>query len=195
MVECRDVSLAFGGRLVLSGCSLTLSEGQRIALTGISGCGKTSLLRVILSLIKPDAGTVRLEARKAGVVFQEPRLLPWRTAAENVNAVLSDSPSTLPEARLRLERLQLADAADLYPNELSGGMQQRVSIARALACRPDLLILDEPFKGFDPDLHDLVLREILASLPGTSLLLTTHSEVEAEALGCTILRYRSGRFL
>ena len=96
-----------------------------------------------------------------------------------------------------LDRVELSDAAEKYPAELSGGMQQRVSIARALAYRPDLLVLDEPFRGLDDELRGRMVSLLSASLPSpsASLLLVTHSEDEARALGCRILRYRDRRFI
>ena len=93
-----------------------------------------------------------------------------------------------------LDRVELSDAAEKYPAELSGGMQQRVSIARALAYRPNLLVLDEPFRGFDDELRGRMVSLLSASLQSASLLLVTHSEDEARSLGCRILRYRDGRF-
>ena len=149
MLELKDISLRLGDKQVLRGCGLRLDDGERIALMGPSGCGKTTLLRVALSLQKPDAGEVSCSWNRIGVVFQEPRLLGWCTAEENVNLVLSDKAETLPEAARWLDRLELGEARGLYPAELSGGMQQRLSIARALALRPELLVLDEPFKAMD----------------------------------------------
>ena len=195
MLDCQGISVSFGEKPVLSDCSLILRRGQRLALMGPSGCGKTTLLRILLTLQKPDCGTVRVDTKRIGAVFQEPRLLPWCTAAENVNAVLSDCPETLQEANYWLDQLELTDAAGLFPDELSGGMQQRVSIARALSVQPELLILDEPFKGLDSALHDRVISVVKASLGQSALLLATHSEEEAAALGCQILRYHKGRFV
>ena len=195
MLELIDISVRYGEKTVLSGCSLSVASGERIALMGPSGCGKTTLLRVALSLRKPDTGTVRTDAKRLAAVFQEPRLLPWCTAVENVNSVLSDSTETLPEAMHWLELLELGEAADLYPAELSGGMQQRVSIARALCSGPELLVLDEPFKGLDEALYDRVLNLIDHSLSGAAVLFATHREEEAQALGCRILRYQAGRFV
>ena len=195
VLELKEISLSFGGHAVLSNCSLHLAPGERIALMGPSGCGKTTLLRTALSLQPPDSGTVVCRAHKPAAVFQEPRLLPWLTALENVNLVLSDTPDTLPAAHAWLERMELADSALLYPTELSGGMQQRVSLARALACEPDLLVLDEPFKGLDATLCDRILTVLNLSLEGASVLLATHREEEALALGCRIVRYEDGQFV
>ena len=195
MLKLENISVRFDGKPVLSDCSLSLGGGERLAIMGPSGCGKTTLLRVALSLQPPDTGSVSADVGRTAAVFQEPRLLPWRTAAENVNVVLSDGPETMPEALSMLERVELSDAMGKYPSELSGGMQQRVSIARALAFRPDLLVLDEPFHGLDEALRGRIISHLSASLPSASLLLATHSEEEALSLGCRILRYRDGRFV
>ncbi|MBQ3701310.1 MAG: ABC transporter ATP-binding protein [Oscillospiraceae bacterium] len=195
MLELKDITLRFEQKTVLDRCSLRLHPGQRIALMGPSGCGKTSLLRVALGLQMPDSGSVSCTFQSVAAVFQEPRLLPWRTAAENVNLVLSDRAETMPEALNWLDKLELSDAQALYPAELSGGMQQRLSIARALASRPELLVMDEPFKAMDDKLNERVTRAVAASVGGAALLLVTHSEAEARALGCRILRYGNGKFL
>ena len=180
MLKLENISVRFDGKPVLSGCSLSLGGGERLAIMGPSGCGKTTLLRVALSLQPPDTGSVSADVGRSAAVFQEPRLLPWRTAAENVNVVLSDGPETMPEALSVLEQVELSDA---------------VSIARALAYRPDLLVLDEPFHGLDEALRGRIISHLSASLPSASLLLATHSEEEALSLGCRILRYRDGRFV
>ena len=195
MLELKDITLRFEQKTVLDKCSLRLHPGERIALMGPSGCGKTSLLRVALGLQMPDSGSVSCTFESVAAVFQEPRLLPWRTAAENVNLVLSDRAETMPEALNWLDKLELSDAQALYPAELSGGMQQRLSIARALASRPTLLVMDEPFKAMDDKLNERVIRAVAASVGGAALLLVTHSEAEARALGCRVLRYENGKFL
>ena len=195
MLELKNVSLRLGDKQVLRDCDLRLADGGRIALMGPSGCGKTTLLRVALSLQKPDAGEVSCSWNTLGVVFLEPRLLGWCTAEENINLVLSDKAETLPEAALWLDRLELSEARGLYPAELSGGMRQRLSIARALALRPELLILDEPFKAMDEALVARVRQTVAQSLSDAALLLVTHSEEEARAFGCRILRYEDGRFV
>ena len=111
MLELKNITHSYGTTPVLKGMNLVLAPGQRIALMGPSGVGKTTLLRVALGLLKPDEGTVQNNFRKTAAVFQEPRLLPWRTAAENVNLVLADDRSTMAEARLCLQRMNLAEAA------------------------------------------------------------------------------------
>ena len=194
MLRLHDISLRFGDRQILDRCSLRLEKGQRLALMGPSGCGKTTLARIALSLLVPDSGAVESSFAKVSAVFQEPRLLPWLTAEENVNLVLSDSAETFPAARAWLERLELGDSAELYPSALSGGMQQRLSIARALAVRPQFLVMDEAFKGMDEELKARVLRVVNDALGDCALLLITHSEQEAFSLGCSPLRYHNGRF-
>lgn len=194
MLELQNVSVSFGDKSVLSGCTLSLAPGERIALMGPSGCGKTTLLRTVLELQEPDSGAVTNSFSHPAAVFQEDRLFPWLTALENINLVLSGKAETMPEARRWLELLELGDAAELYPRELSGGMRQRIAIARALCVRPDLLVLDEPLKQLDAALQSRVAALISESCQGCAILLVTHSEAEAEALGCRVLRYRGGMF-
>lgn len=185
MLKLTGISHSFGDNRVLCGVSLTLFPGQRLAVMAPSGQGKTTLLRIILGLLRPDVGSVENTFRKTGVVFQEPRLLPWRTAAENVNLVLGDRKETLPRARELLQRLGLGEAGDKYPRELSGGMQQRTALARALAVDADLLILDEPFKALDETLRRQALEEVGKSQ--AAILLVTHDETEAKLLNCEIM--------
>ena len=139
-----------------------------------------------MGLVKPQKGRVNNQFSKTAVVFQEPRLLPWRTAEENINLVLGDGQDTLDRARAWLQEMGLGDAGKLYPGELSGGMQQRVALARAMAADGDLLILDEPFKGLDEGLR----LDVMAAVGRTkaAVLLVTHDVREAEALGCEILQ-------
>ena len=186
MLKLTNISHSYGDHAVLDRRSLTLLPGQRLAVMGPSGCGKTTLLRIALGLLQPTAGTVDNAFRKTAVVFQEPRLLPWRTALENVNLVLGDGKTTLETARSYLRKVKLSDAENKYPRELSGGMQQRVAVARALAAEGDLLILDEPFKAMDE-----ALREQIVALVGetkAAIVLVTHEEAEAKLLGCEIMK-------
>ena len=183
-----SVSLSFGDKRVLTDFSLTVPAGARCVLMGASGSGKTSILKLAAGLYRPSSGTVTGggPAVRASMQFQEPRLLPWRTAAENVNLVLSDDRSTLPAAREWLARAGLAEAADLFPAQLSGGMQQRVALCRALAADGDLLLLDEPFRGLDVDTRAVIMQlvddAVSGRLPGCekrTLLLVTHDPDEA----------------
>ena len=211
MLEMRDITVAFGDKTVLQGCGLSLDPGEHLALMGPSGCGKTTLLRIALGLQMPDSGTVRCDYLRPAAVFQEPRLLPWRTALENVvltmggdgircggdlirPSVRTGAPSPEGKALEWLERLEIGEAVELYPDELSGGMQQRVSIARAMAVQPDFLVLDEAFKGLDEELRKRVLDLLAGTLDKTAVLLATHDVEEARALGCRILRYKEGKF-
>lgn len=186
MLKLTGIHHRYGEQWVLRNFDLTLRPGQRIALMGPSGMGKTTLLRLALGLLPPTEGTVENRFAKPAAVFQEPRLLPWRTAVENVNLVLSDQRSTLEKAGGYLALLSLEAAADKYPRELSGGMQQRVALARALAAEGDLLVLDEPFKALDEALKAQVIAQV--SKTNAAILLVTHEETEAQALDCKIVR-------
>jgi len=186
VLDLTGISHSYGDRKVLRNVRLHLRPGQRVALMGPSGCGKTTLLRIAMGLLVPTEGTVENSFRKATAVFQEPRLLPWATALENVNLVLGDRKATLETAKHWLEKVKLADAQDKYPRELSGGMQQRVSLARALASEGDLLILDEPFKAMDEALRDQIIA--LTGKTNAAILLVTHEESEARMLGCEIIK-------
>ena len=186
MLKLTDISHCYGDHPVLNGMNLTLCPGQRIALMGPSGCGKTTALRIALGLLNPTGGRMENTFRKTVAVFQEPRLLPWRTALQNVNLVLGDKKATLETAKAHLKQMGLEEALDKYPQELSGGMQQRVSLARALAAEGDLLVLDEPFKAMDEALRERIIA--LVAQTDAAILLVTHEEAEAKMLGCEIIR-------
>lgn len=195
MIEIKDLSASYGENAVLSGCSLTVPDGDRAALMGPSGCGKTTLLRAAAGLVKPLGGSVNVPGR-VSFVFQEPRLFPWLTAAQNVSAVLPGRErDSLGTALEYLRRAGLGDAADKYPAELSGGMQQRVSLCRALAFGGDALLLDEPFRGLDGELRRDIAELIDECARGRSVLLSTHDEQEARLLGAAVYEYSAGKFL
>lgn len=187
MLELKDVSLSFGALEVLRGASLTLGQGERIAITGPSGCGKTSLLHVIAGLLNPDSGLVRNRAARTACVFQEPRLLPWLSAEENVSIVMPHGTQGQ-DALMLLKKLGLADSAEKHPCELSGGMQQRAALARALAYAPDLLLLDEPFRALDAASKALAI-DAVNERADCAVILVTHSPEEADALGCRIIPF------
>lgn len=195
MIEIKSLSAAYGENTVLQSCTLTVPDGARAALMGPSGCGKTTLLRAAAGLVRPLAGSVNVPGR-VSFVFQEPRLFPWLTAAQNVAAVLSGRErDSLGPALELLRRAGLGDAADKYPAELSGGMQQRVSLCRALAYGGDVLLLDEPFRGLDGKLRRDIAALIDEYSRGASVLMSTHDEREAELLGASVYEYRGGRFV
>lgn len=187
MLELKDVSLSFGALEVLRGASLALEQDERIAITGPSGCGKTSLLHVIAGLLHPDSGLVRNRAAHTACVFQEPRLLPWLSAEENVSIVIPHGTQGQ-DALILLKKLGLADSAEKHPCELSGGMQQRAALARALAYAPDLLLLDEPFRALDAASKALAI-DAVNERADCAVILVTHSPEEADALGCRIIPF------
>lgn len=187
MLELKDVSLSFGALEVLRGASLMLGQNERIAITGPSGCGKTSLLHVIAGLLHPDSGLVRNRAARTACVFQEPRLLPWLSAEENVSIVMPHGTHGQ-DALMLLKKLGLADSAEKHPCELSGGMQQRAALARALAYAPDLLLLDEPFRALDAASKALAI-DAVNERADCAVILVTHSPEEADALGCRIIPF------
>ncbi len=186
MVELQDVAVRFDGRPVFEHVSAHFPPGSHAAIMGPSGVGKTTLLRLIAGLLKPDSGTVRIHSPRRAMLFQSPRLLPWLNALENVNAVLSDGARTLPEAMNWLQRVQLGAAAGKYPAELSGGMQQRVALARALAYGGKLVLLDEPFQGLDDTTREDIIALCREVLREKTTILVTHDRADAEALADVI---------
>lgn len=183
-LEIKNARKSFQEKTVLDGFSMKFPPSGTVSLFGPSGCGKTTLLNCIAGLLKLDSGEiVGTKKQRISYVFQEDRLLPWITAGENVAAVLhGDAAHNAAEAQKWLERLGLPDEADKYPGELSGGMRQRVSVARALAYGGDLYLLDEPFHALDEkskfDMISLFQRETASALK----ILVTHDRKEAQAL-------------
>lgn len=179
MIRFEEVSLAFGDCRVLDCCTERLPERGVVCLFGPSGCGKTSFVRVLTGLQKPDSGRVSgICPGEAAVVFQEHRLLPWLTVRENVAAVLPKGGDPL----IWLRIVGLEQAADLLPKALSGGMQRRAALARALAYGGTLLVLDEPFQGLDLAAKREIYPHILAAAAEKPVLLITHDPAEAQAL-------------
>ena len=190
MLELKNVCLSYGKLEVLKNISLRLARGERIALMGPSGCGKTSLLRVSVGLQKPYSGSVINSAERTAMVFQEPRLLPWLSAEDNVKLTIPTGAKTSSPPVNWLEKLGIAEAAKKRPDELSGGMQQRVALARALAYEADLLLLDEPFKALDACTKENVIKTISGSTDA-AIILVTHDAGEAAALGCRVIEFET----
>jgi sulfonate transport system ATP-binding protein len=192
----------------LSGVSLEVELGEIVAVIGGSGCGKSTLLRAVAGLDPASEGTVTLDGErigapheKIGIIFQEPRLLPWLKVSDNVGFGLGDRPKAERAERVTtaLRRVGLADKAGVWPRELSGGQAQRVAIARALVPRPEVLLLDEPFSALDAftrtDLQDHLLDLWADAKP--TLIVVTHDVDEAIVLADRIMVMwaRPGRIL
>ncbi|HEY9846428.1 MAG TPA: nitrate ABC transporter ATP-binding protein [Candidatus Caenarcaniphilales bacterium] len=196
-----------GPYTVLKDINLTIHEGEFICLIGHSGCGKSTLLDMVSGFRKPTDGEVRLQTRRITqpgpdrmVVFQNYSLLPWMSAFDNiylgVNSVYPDKPKAEKQAIVRenLELVGLLEAADKRPNELSGGMKQRVCIARALAIRPQVLILDEPFGALDAITKEELQEELLKIWRDhqVTVLMITHDIDEALFLGDRLVMMTNG---
>ena len=203
-VVIDDVVRVFpGSGRVLDHISLDIPQGSFVALLGPSGCGKSTLLRIIAGLDRVDTGNVQLEPAHARIayVFQDAHLLPWRSVLDNVILPLELLGTPKDERRAQamaaLTKVGLADAADRVPAELSGGMKMRVSLARALVTKPQILLLDEPFAALD-ELTRQKLDDQLRALwldDGMTVLFVTHSNAEAAYLAerCVVLSPRPAR--
>jgi phospholipid/cholesterol/gamma-HCH transport system ATP-binding protein len=195
MIDIIKVTKSFGDKKVLDGVTLSIEMGKTTAIIGPSGCGKSTLLRLILALDRPDSGSIMVEGvdvtklseaqlskvrRSMGMVFQSSALFDSMTVGENVGFALHEH-TTLTEPEIKkivLEKLKLVDLAgvyDLMPSELSGGMQKRVSLARALAFGPKILLYDEPTTGLDPQTSasiENLINKLACDLKVTSILVT-----------------------
>lgn len=193
-IAFENVTFAYGAEPVLQNFNLTLPEHGVLCLSGPSGCGKTTLLRLLAgleTLTPPNTGRISgLEGKRVSIVFQEDRLASWMTARENVAAVLRNEEKT--QADLWLEKVGMAEAADELPAALSGGMKRRVAIARALAFGGDFLLLDEPFTGLDEEIRLQIAHTILETYRNKLVVLVTHIEEEAQALGADVIRLNKG---
>lgn len=192
----------------LQNFSLDIAAGELVALVGSSGCGKSTLLRMLVGLESATQGEIRIHGepvtgvgKDRGIVFQEPRLFPWLNVIDNVMLGLADEPLSRAAKRQRalemLARVQLTEFASALPAQLSGGMAQRVAIARGLVGRPQILMLDEPFGALDALTRHTLQQELLQihRSAGTTTLLVTHDVEEAVALAdrVVVLSPRPGR--
>jgi NitT/TauT family transport system ATP-binding protein len=205
-IEISGLSLRFntadGPVQALSDINLKVARGEFVSFIGPSGCGKTTLLRAVADLEKPTSGTIRVNSlsphearanRAYGYVFQAPALYPWRTVARNIGLPLEIMGFSKAERAARiakgLELVNLSGFGGKYPWQLSGGMQQRASIARALSFDPDLLLMDEPFGALDEIVRDMLNQQLLRlwEVTGKTVLFVTHSIPEAVFLSTHIV--------
>ena len=186
MIELKNVSFSYGDRPILDNFSLTVKDGQCVCLKGPSGCGKTTVLRLVLGLLTPDSGTVS-GAEKPSVVFQEDRLLNGFSLKTNILL-----PPLTESQRIKaiglLKEAGLSDSLGKKARALSGGMKRRAAIVRAVAFQGDILILDEPFNGIDPEnklkMAEMIRREFLDK--GKPVLMVSHIDSDAEFLNAEI---------
>lgn len=209
LLECHNVSLTLSKNEILRDIQFTLTAGSRVAIVGPSGCGKSSLLHMLAGLRIPTAGniiyngeTVNGPSRDRVLIFQNYALFPWKSAGENVAFALRARGEKLDlreKAQRYLELVGLGGTYDLFPRQLSGGMQQRIGIARALAAQPEVLLLDEPFAALDALTKESVLQDIshLLGTTETSVILVTHNIEEALYMADRILVFseKPGRIL
>ena len=210
-VSLRAVTKVYGnGVLALGPFDLDVPKGEFVSLLGPSGCGKSTALRLIAGLNAPTSGSVHVAHRsgqgrgrhRIGFVFQEPTLMPWTTVRENVRLPLKLGGVPAGEAHTRvvdaLTRVGLAEFADAYPRELSGGMRMRVSLARALVTDPDILLMDEPFAALDEITRFRLNDDLLALWRDLrkTVIFVTHSVFEAVYLSQRVIAMtaRPGRF-
>lgn len=176
----------FDQRRVIGPLSLQLEAGEFVALVGPSGCGKTTLLNLVAGLDGNFDGDIGLPSRRLGYVFQSARLMPWLSVRQNLELVYREAVIDTP---VLLRQFGLADCADAFPSQISGGMRRRVALARAFAIEPDLLLLDEPFLSLDQpsanQLRDLLIEQWQAR--GSSVIFVTHALDEALALADRII--------
>jgi NitT/TauT family transport system ATP-binding protein len=197
VLSLEKVCLAFGGRPVLSDISFEVAAGEFLCVVGPSGCGKTTLIRLLAGLLAPTGGGIAFEgrplagpSRDRAIIFQDysKALLPWRSVAGNIALSLEACGTGEPERSRRigalLAKMRLSHAAAHFPSELSGGMQQRVQIARCLAQQPRLLLMDEPFGALDAITRQTLQDEIarLAAEERTTVVFITHDLEEAISL-------------
>ena len=210
ILKIDEISLSFASNdadvSVLKRYSLTLQAGETVCILGPSGCGKSSLLRVIAGFETIDAGAIYLndtmlssathtvapEHRRVGFMFQDYALFPHLNVAQNIGFGLKKLSSQAREQQVQalLKLVDLEPYAKRFPHELSGGQQQRAALARALAPKPDILLLDEPFSNLDADTRERLIVELRTILKqtGVTTLMVTHSHSEAVALGDRIER-------
>lgn len=170
---------SFDQKPIFNDFDLVIKDHCITALMAPSGMGKTTLLRLIAGLLTPQSGRIETGGKNIGIMFQEPRLFGQLTVLQNVMLVIKDKAQKRDIAMQLLRDLDVADAADKYPDELSGGMAKRVSLARAIAYDTEILLLDEPFSALDRDTKKTVMAKARELLRGKTILFVTHDITEA----------------
>ena len=190
---CKNFTPSTGELRVLKNISLDIYEEEITALVGPSGCGKTTLLNIISNILSGDSGEIALSPDKVlAYIFQEPRLLPWLTVDDNIRFVQDNFPTLEKAGEIRerlLNRAGLLEFRDSYPGQLSGGMKQRLEIIRALSIKPDLVLMDEPFKSLDISLKYQLQEMLLTEKKeyGFAVLFITHDPEEAVLLADRVI--------
>jgi NitT/TauT family transport system ATP-binding protein len=185
MIKFTNVCKTYAGKSVLNNVSFEIKPHESVAILGPSGSGKTTILKLIAGTLQPDSGTVSVHSGRIGYVFQDHRLLPWRTALDNVALVLKasgiDHTQVHERAKAWMKLMRMEKYFHYYPRQLSGGMIQRVSIARALAIEPEIMLMDEPFSSLDNALADSLLRQLKQVLANyrTTTIYVSHDIVGA----------------
>lgn len=184
-IAFQNVEMAYDGKTVFSNLTYTFCLTGITALMGESGCGKTTLLRLLCGLEVPKNGEIVGMPQKYTFMFQENRLLPWATVLENVAAVCN-----VPTAERWLAAVGLSQEANSLPSALSGGMQRRVALARALAHQSDVLLLDEPFKGLDVELRSKMIQLLQEQAQLRPILFVTHDPREVQECGAKVINFQ-----
>lgn len=190
VIQIENISKQYGEQEIFSNFSLFLNDGEKVAIMGESGRGKTTLLRMVACLESPDSGSIRGYAKKdIAYVFQEPRLFDSLSVIKNLTVVSNDSMCVCEKtARELLERVGLEKDFDKYPRELSGGMKQRLALARAFMVDRPILLLDEPFSALDQDTRESMIAFVQERAKDKTILLVTHDLKDARAL-CKRVEY------
>jgi NitT/TauT family transport system ATP-binding protein len=198
MIKFDNVCVSFSGKMILKNVSFEIESHESVAILGPSGSGKTTILKLIAGTLKPDSGTVEVQSQRIGYVFQDHRLLPWRTALDNVMLVvkaLGDEQTQVREKAISwMKLMRMHHYYHYYPRQLSGGMIQRVSIARALAIEPEIMLMDEPFSSLDNALADSLLRQLKQVLANyrTTTIYVSHDIVGALSIAQRLFVLSSG---
>ena len=187
MLKIKDITAKYENETVISSLSYEFEDKKKYAIIGPSGIGKTTLLNILCGLKKPESGKLEADFSRPAYVFQDPRLYPWLTALENVTLVCQDKPYAEKVLNILLKE---PEALSKYPHELSGGMKQRVAIARAICYEGDILFLDEPFRGLDPELKHEVREFLFEHSADRTLIMITHDLSDAES--CDVILKMTG---